>query len=129
MQRFFDKMIGYMWAIEVAGVDVGDTEPNNLAQNRECTVVVCWRPEYMRTSQLHGTVPHASKNQIVGKLECASWQCCRRRRLSFGFHVQVCHRKLRRWRCNGTCIRNFLPNPTIHRNTETLLSLLLKSED
>jgi hypothetical protein len=28
--------------------------------------------EYMRTSQLHGTVPHASKDQIIGKLECAS---------------------------------------------------------
>jgi hypothetical protein len=44
MQRFFDKLIGYVRAIEVAGVDVGDTELNNLAQDRECTVVVCWRP-------------------------------------------------------------------------------------
>src|SRR5213595_565273 len=101
MQRFFDKLIGYMWAIEVAGVDVRDIEANNLAQDRECTVVVCWRPEYMRTSQLHGTVPHASKDQIIGELECASWQCCRRRTLSLGFHVRVRNRKLRRWRCNG----------------------------
>ena len=31
MQRFFDKLIGYVRAIEVAGVDVGDTELNNLA--------------------------------------------------------------------------------------------------
>ena len=87
MQRFLDKLIGYVRAIEVAGVDVGDTEANNLAQDRECTVVVCWRPEYMRTSQLHGTVPHARKDRIIGELECASWQSCRRRRLSFGFHV------------------------------------------
>ncbi len=77
MQRFSDKPIGYVRAIEVAGVDVGDTEPNDLAQDRECTVVVCWGPEYVRTSQLHGTVPHASKDQIIGELECASWQCCR----------------------------------------------------
>src|SRR6266404_8926661 len=106
MQRLFDKLIGYMWAIEVAGVDVGDTELNNLAQDRECTVVVCWRPEYMRTSQLHGAVPHASKDQIIGELECASWQCCKHRPRSFGFHIRVCHRKRRRWRCNGTFIRN-----------------------
>src|SRR6266487_6092516 len=101
MQRFFDKLIGYMRAIEVAGVDVGDTEANNLAQDRDCTVVICWRPEYMRTSQLHGTVAHASKGQIIGGLEYASWQCCRCRRLAHCFHVRRCHRKCRRWRCNG----------------------------
>src|SRR6478672_5264841 len=106
MERFFNKLIGYMRAIEVAGVDVGDTELNNLAQNRDCTVMICWRPEYMRTSQLHGTVAHASKDQIIRELECASWQCCRRGWPSFGFHVRVCHGKRRRWRCNGTFIRN-----------------------
>src|SRR5207249_9710514 len=95
-----------MRAIEVAGVDVSDTEFNNLAQDRECTVVVCWRPEYVRTSQLHGTVPHAGKDQIIGELERARWQCCRRGRLAHGFHVRECHRKPRRWRCNGTFIRN-----------------------
>src|SRR6266704_5341822 len=104
MQRFFDKLIGYMRPIEVAGVDVGDTEANNLAQDCECTVVVCWRPEYMPTSQLHGAVPHTSKDQIIGKLECAALQCCRGRTLSFGFHVRVCHRKPRGWRCNGPCL-------------------------
>jgi hypothetical protein len=101
MQRLLDKLIGYVRAIEVAGVDVGDTEANNLAQDRDCTVVICWRPEYMRTSQLHGTISDASKDQIIGELECASWQCYRRRTPSFGFHVRVCHRKPRGWRCNG----------------------------
>ena len=51
--------------------------------------VICGRPEHMRTSQLHGAVSHAGKNQIIGELECASWQCRRRRRLPFGFHVRV----------------------------------------
>jgi hypothetical protein len=106
MERFFDELIGYVRAIEVAGIDVIDAELNNLAQNRDCTVMICWRPEYMRTSQLHGAVPHASKDQIIGELECASWQCCRRRRLH-SFHVRMCHRKRRCWRCNGTFIRNF----------------------
>jgi hypothetical protein len=85
MQRLFDKLIGYVRAIEVAGVDVGDTEANNLAQDRDCTVVICRRPEYMWTSQLHGTVSHASKDQIIGELECASWQCCRRGWLPHSF--------------------------------------------
>src|SRR4029077_14667324 len=106
MQRFFDKLIGYVRAIEVAGVDVGDTEANNLAQDRDCTIVVLRRSEYMGTSQLHGAVAHASKDQIIGELECASWQCCRGRTLSFGFHVRLCHRKPRRWGCNGAFIRN-----------------------
>src|SRR6476620_3333946 len=106
MERFFNKLIGYMRAIEVAGVDVGYTELNNLAQNRDCTVMIRWRPEYMRTSQLHGAVTHASKDQIIGELECTSWQCGRRGRLTHSFHVRVRHRKLRRWRCNGTFIRN-----------------------
>jgi hypothetical protein len=75
MERFFDKLIGYVRAIEVAGVDVIDTELNNLAQNRDCAVMIRWRPEYMRTSQLHGAVPHASKDQIIGVLESASWLC------------------------------------------------------
>ena len=106
MQRLFDKLIGYMRAIEVAGVDMGDTELNNLAQDRECTVVVYWRPEYMRTSQLHGTVPHARKDQINGELECASWQRFRCGRFAHSFHIRACHRKPRRRRCNGTLIRN-----------------------
>ena len=76
MQRLFDELIGNMRSVEIARIDVIDSELNNFAQDRQCTVVICWRPEYMRTSQLHGAVPHASKDQIIGKLECASWQCC-----------------------------------------------------
>src|SRR5438309_92252 len=106
MQRFFDKLVRYVRAVEVTGVDVGNTEPNNLAQDRDCTVVICWRPEYMRTSELHGTVAHASKDQIIGELECACWQCCRRSWLAHSFHLRGCHRKPRRWCCNGTFIRN-----------------------
>src|SRR5580765_7567897 len=94
-----------MRSVEIARIDVGDTEANNLAQDGDCEVVICWRPEYMRASQLHRAVPHASKDQIIGELECASWQCCRCRQLALSFHVRVCHGKRRRWRCNGTFIR------------------------
>src|SRR5882724_6251507 len=93
MERFFDELVGYVRAIEVAGIDVVDTESNNLAQDRDCTVVICWRPEYMRTSQLHGAVAHSSEGQIIGELECASGQDCGHHRLPLGFHVRVCHRK------------------------------------
>src|SRR5947199_8730405 len=104
MQRFLDKLIGYVRAIEVAGVDVGDTEFNNLAQDRECTVVVCWRPEYVRTSQLPGTVPHAGKDQIIRELARACWQWCRRGMLAHGLRARECHSNPRRSRCNHTLI-------------------------
>src|SRR5437667_10648617 len=86
MQRLFDKLIRYMRAIEVAGVDVGDTELHNLAQDRECAVVVRWRPEYMLTSQLHGTVTHANNGQIIRERECASGQRGGCHTLSPGIH-------------------------------------------
>src|SRR5882724_5535685 len=74
MQCFFDQLIGDMRPIEVAGVDVIDSEPNDLAQDCDRAVVIFWWPEYMRTSELHGAVAHASQDQIIGKLECAAGQ-------------------------------------------------------
>src|SRR6266550_7415135 len=77
MQCFFDQLIGDMRPIEVAGVDVIDSEPNDLAQDCDRAVVIFWWPEYMWTSELHGAVAHASQDQIIGKLECAAGPCCR----------------------------------------------------
>src|SRR5439155_7993281 len=74
MQCFFDQLIGDMRPIEVAGVDVIDSEPNDLAQDCDRAVVIFWWPEYMRTSELHGAVAHASQDQIIGKLDCAAGQ-------------------------------------------------------
>src|SRR6266480_1684215 len=74
MQCFFDQLIGDMRPIEVAGVDVIDSEPNDLAQDCDRAVVIFWWPEYMWTSELHGAVAHASQDQIIGKLECAAGQ-------------------------------------------------------
>ena len=75
MQRFFDELIGHMWTIKIARVDVIDAELNEFAQDRDCTVVICWRPEHMRTSQLHRTVAEPCNGQIIGELECASRKC------------------------------------------------------
>src|SRR6266581_5903318 len=74
MQCFFDQLIGDMRPIEVAGVDVIDSEPDDLAQDCDRAVVIFWRPEYMWTSELHGAVAHASQDQIIGELECAAGQ-------------------------------------------------------
>jgi hypothetical protein len=63
-----------MRPIKVAGVDVIDSEPNDLAQDCDRAVVIFWWPEYMWTSELHCAVPHASQDQIIGKLECAAGQ-------------------------------------------------------
>ena len=61
MQRLFNQLIGNMRPVKVARIDVIDSELNNFAQDRDCPVVVCGRPEYMRTSQLHGTISDAVK--------------------------------------------------------------------
>lgn len=74
MQSLFDQLISDMRPVEVAGIDVVDTEFDHLAQDRKRAVVVCRRPEYMRTRQLHGTVPHASQGEVLGERECASGQ-------------------------------------------------------
>jgi len=52
-------LISNMRPVKVARIDVIDSELNNFAQDRECPVVVCGRPEYMGTSQLHGTISDA----------------------------------------------------------------------
>src|SRR5438046_2865883 len=83
MQRFFDKLIGYMWAIEVAGVDVGNTEANNLAQGtasapswsaggpNTCGPASCMAPYPMRVrikSSASLNVPPGSVVDVVGFL-------------------------------------------------------------
>jgi hypothetical protein len=45
MQCFFDQLIGDMRPIELAGVDVIDSEPNDLAQDCDRAVVIFWWPE------------------------------------------------------------------------------------
>src|SRR5882724_12016753 len=69
MQRLFNQLIGNMRPVKVARIDVIDSELNNFAQDRECPVVVCGRPEYMRTSQLHGTISDA------GESDRRAWKC------------------------------------------------------
>ena len=81
MQRFFDKLIGYMWAIEVAGVDVGNTEANNLAQGtasapswsaggpNTCGPASCMAPYPMRVrikSSASLNVPPGNVVEVVG---------------------------------------------------------------
>src|SRR6266699_3243552 len=74
MQCFFDQLIGDMRPIKVAGVDVIDSEPDDLAQDCDRAVVIFWWPQYVWTSELHGAVAHASQDQIIGELECAAGQ-------------------------------------------------------
>ena len=74
MECFFDQLIGDMRPIKIAGVDVIDSEPNDLAQGCDRAVAIFWWPEYVWTSELHGAVAHASQDQIIGKLECAAFR-------------------------------------------------------
>ena len=77
MQRLFNKVIGNMRPVKVARIDVIDSDLNNFAQDGECTVAVCRRPEYMRTSKLHGTVSdavesdrRAGKRKSPAEIDC-----------------------------------------------------------
>src|SRR5438105_11484725 len=89
-----------MRTIKVARVDVVDAQPNKFAQEGDCTVVVCWRTEYMRTGQLHGAVAYAGKGQIIGELECAFGQYCGLHILVLIFIFDCCQRKLQRGRAS-----------------------------
>jgi hypothetical protein len=57
MQRLFDQLISNMRSIEVAGVDMVDAKLDDLAQDRECAVMVGWRPKYMRTASCIAPYP------------------------------------------------------------------------
>ena len=60
MQCFFDQLIGNMRTIEVAGIDVINSEPNDFAQDCDRGLVIFWWPEDMRTGELHRAVAHSS---------------------------------------------------------------------
>ena len=66
VQGFFDDLVGDVRAVEVAGVDVRDTQLYRLAQYGHGSVAVGRWAEHVRASQLHRAVPHARDRQILG---------------------------------------------------------------
>ena len=77
MQGFFDDLVGNVGTIEVAGVDMCDTQLHRLAQYGYSSGAVGGWAEHARACQLHRAVPYARDCQILGHGECSggcSWQ-------------------------------------------------------
>jgi hypothetical protein len=49
MENQLDELIGYRWAVEVAGVDVIHAGRDCLAQNRHGRINVAWKSPNSRT--------------------------------------------------------------------------------
>src|ERR1700722_6613322 len=63
MESLLDKLIGYVWAVEVAGVDVIHAGGNGLAQYSDRTRNIArWPPHHFAAifpRKLHGAIAHS----------------------------------------------------------------------
>src|ERR1700722_14484734 len=59
MKRLLDYLVGHMWTVKVAGIDMVHAGGNGLSQNLDRHVQLTRRPIYVRAGQLHGAVAHA----------------------------------------------------------------------
>jgi hypothetical protein len=57
VQGFLDDLVGDVRAVEVAGVNMSDTQFYRLTQYGHGSIAVGWWTEHVRASQLHRTVP------------------------------------------------------------------------
>ena len=73
MERSFDDLICDMRPIEVAGIDVIDSERDGIPQHRNCGVHIPRRSPYVWASKLHRAVPHSVHSHGgTGKREAAT---------------------------------------------------------
>ena len=78
VQRFTDQLVGDVWPVGVAGVDVGDAEVDGLAQDGERAVVVGGRPHDPGAGELHGAVAEPGDGQVAQRPGAAgkgTWRC------------------------------------------------------
>ena len=69
VERLPDQLVDGDRAVEVAGVDVGDTAVHGFAQDRESLVTVPGRAEDAGPAQLHGGQAHAADDEVIGEPE------------------------------------------------------------
>ena len=68
-QRFPDDLVGRAGAVEVRGVDVGDSEFDNGTQYIDGCGAIGRRSEDVRAGELHRPVAHAGEGEVVGEGE------------------------------------------------------------
>ena len=69
VQCLADDLVRHARAVEVRGVDVGDAEFDDGAEDADGLVVVGGRPEDAGSGELHGAVPDAGEFEVVGEAE------------------------------------------------------------
>jgi hypothetical protein len=63
MKGLLDQLIGYVWAVKVAGIDVVHARCNGIAQNSDCTWNIAREPPdsflAIPSGKLHCAITHA----------------------------------------------------------------------
>src|SRR5271168_5032551 len=73
IQGFLDNLVGDVWTVEVAGVNVVDAGRDGLAQDGDGFGAVAGRAEDVRAGQLHGAVADAMDGErSSGEVERAA---------------------------------------------------------
>ena len=68
-----DDLIGNMWSVEIAGIDVVHTRGDRFAQHSDSGVWITWWSEHAGTGELHCAVTHAvNGHRSAGKREFAA---------------------------------------------------------
>src|SRR5262249_12507396 len=69
MKSLLDNLIGHMWAVIVARVDVVHASGNRFSQTSDRSVNVPWRSPNFRAGKLHRAVAHPVQGG------CGAWEC------------------------------------------------------
>src|SRR5579864_150043 len=56
MKRLADELVGDVWAVKVAGIEVIDTARHCLAQDSECARSILGRTKHARPGELHRAI-------------------------------------------------------------------------
>jgi hypothetical protein len=59
MKRLLNDLVGDMWAVEVARINVIDSLRDGLSQNRDGCVDIARGAPHLRARELHGSVAYA----------------------------------------------------------------------
>ena len=93
VQGLADDLVDDERPVEVAGVDVGDTAVDGLAQDGDRLVAVARRAHDVGAGELHGAVAHAREDEVVGEREAVGECRCG--------HVPTLRQAARRWGVPG----------------------------
>jgi hypothetical protein len=80
MQCLLDDLVGDVWAVKIAGIDVIDAARDHLAQNSKRSWHIFGWPPNVRPGELHGAIAHPLE----------SHRSARQREAAAAIHI-ICH--------------------------------------